>query len=155
MCEQQLIPGRIFHVLYHRVEFLHEGVHIITNAIKIGAEPYDALDYPTGLFDMFLTHLMKRKLHFVKGESVLAVDGRGRAKAHQSLISGRKRGVARAPACCRPPLLQHRIGRFREITRYDTEGFLNFIVNFLSCHLIPPTTQAEDFPKTVLKANTK
>ena len=69
------------------VEIFAELVLIVVDAVQIGADAGDSLSGPTGFLDLVLTQPKQCKLHRVEGDSILAVDGRGRAKGDHYLVA--------------------------------------------------------------------
>jgi hypothetical protein len=89
--------SRPLDVLDHSPQLFPELLVAVIDAIQVSARTRHALDNPTGLFDVFIAHLIQRKLRRVEGHSVCTVDSRSRPECDQGFIARRKRGVAGHP----------------------------------------------------------
>jgi hypothetical protein len=134
----RLFLGGLFDVLDDRLELLHKLFVAITDAVQVGAQAGYDLGDPTGFPDLLVTYSKQRKLRCVKGDSVLTVIGRRRAKADQCLLACRKRRVAHIERHQGPVLLEDNVWRFVTVVGNETESLLDLIENFLSTHWNPP-----------------
>jgi hypothetical protein len=76
-------------VLNHRAQLFPELLVVVIDAVEVRTRTRHALDDPTGLFDVLITHPVQRELRRVEGHSVSAMDGRSCPEGDQGLIARR------------------------------------------------------------------
>jgi hypothetical protein len=126
--------GRPLDVLDHGTELFPELLVAVIDAVQVRTRTRHALDDPTGLFDVLITHLVQRKLRRVEGYSVRTMDSRSRPECDQGLIARRKRGVAGYPIESAGVLLQYGFRHLAQEVGNETEVLLELVKDLLPGH---------------------
>ena len=126
--------SRPLDVLDHSPQLFPELLVAVIDAIQVSARTRHALDDPAGLFDVFITHPVQRKLRRVEGHSVCTVDSRSRPERDQGFIARRKRRVAGHPFEGTGVLLEYGIGHLAQEVGNETEVLLELVKDLLPGH---------------------